>query len=609
MGHGASTSVKRVSLAQKKSRVEREEEEEEEEDSRPIWTRSNSDGCIVESLNTSKTKLDLLEQQITEFKELFRQAELKYEEEHERAKTLEKQLAEVEGTNFELTDQISDLEGQLESLQGNSGSEVNDQLEQELTRSNQEVEKLEMQVKILEEQMTSMRSKFRKKVRAANMEVTEAKQESSLKIYRLKDEMKQLEEENLKLTERLERANAGSSPSAESGKLHPGRDQPVTEDSRMMVILELSGKVSSQEDHIQELTALVEEKDKLLKDLSDQLAQHRPPSRPLSEMHTSRPPSGSSNRPLSGKTSRQRSSGSSAKSSSNQDGQLNAHRRADPLDSDGGEETFRSSETDVTDYRREEHQGRFKRKSEHDGREGRSNAEDDGKTPAGRGHSSSEERRKSGSRKSKDRVRTNSKDRKDPNKRIGGQGGEVDAESIGPVYRDQEQVHAMGPKSSSPISGSDQRSNSRVSNTSMSSRSTKRANSAGSEDSAFHENGEGTKSAPSSAGSSRLRRRLKSSQQRAASVDTLHSQCVDFPKPPSRTSANLYEQDSGLDDSCTNQASKQISNPSDQDLDNLLQELMRESPVDAVQDIKEKRVHKFGISEDKIRSLVSDDAS
>ncbi|XP_071479399.1 uncharacterized protein [Diadema antillarum] len=605
MGHGASTSVKRVSLAQKKPRVEREEEEEE--DSRPVWTRSNSDGCIVESLNTSKTKLDLLEQQITEFKELFRQAELKYEEEHERATTLEKQLAEVEGTNFELTDQISDLEGQLESLQGNSGSEVNDQLEQELTRSNQEVEKLEMQVKILEEQMTSMRSKFRKKVRAANMEVTEAKQESSLKIYRLKDEIKQLEEENLKLTERLERANAGSSPSAESGKLHPGRDQPVTEDSRMMVILELSGKVSSQEDHIQELTALIEEKDKLLKDLSDQLAQHRPPSRPPSEVHTSRPPSGSSNRPLSGKTSRQRSSGSSAKTNSNRDGQLIAHRGADPLDSDGGEETFRSSETDVFDYRKEEHRGRCKRKSEHDGREGRDNAEDDGKTPAGKGQISSEDRRKSGSRKNKDRVRTNSKDRKDPNKRIEDQGGEVDAESISSVSRDHGQV--LGQKSSSPNSVSDQCSNSRVTHTPMSSRSTKRANSAGSEDSAFHENGEGTKSAPSSAGSSRLRRRLKSSQQRAASIDTLHSQCVDFPKPPSRTSANLYEQDSGLDDSCANQASKQISNPSDQDLDNLLQELMRESPMDAVQDIKEKRVQKFGISEDKIRSLISDGGS
>ena len=50
------------------------------------------------------------------------------------------QLAEVEGVNFELTDRVSDLEQQLESIQANSGSEVNNQLEQDLTYSDQVID-------------------------------------------------------------------------------------------------------------------------------------------------------------------------------------------------------------------------------------------------------------------------------------------------------------------------------------------------------------------------------------------------------------------------------------------------------------------------------------
>lgn len=606
MGHGASTNVKRVTLVK---------EGDDHNDTRPVWTRSNSDGCIVENLNTSKTKVDLLSMQLSEYKELLKAAELKQAECVERANTLEKQLAEVEGTNFELTDRISDLEQQLESLQATSGSEVAGQLEQELTLSSQDVEKLEMHIKVLEEQMASMRSKFRKKLRAAKTGLTESKQESSLKLYSLKDQIKLLDEENLKLTERLERAGSGS------GQNSLPSGQSAGDNSRTMVILELSNQVSSQEDQIAELQEQLSQKEKTIAELSLQLNQERPPSRPVNEVSSSRPPSGAGNRPLSGRSghsssrehhkdsSQQRKgSGRSIRSRSGEEESM-TERDNDFLESADEEKWPQSSRSNVDGSK--EDVGMGKRVSSGNSRKGRGEKETDSGSHKRR-QSSSRERRRNG----KEEDRTESDDSKSVKSSHRPDSSKNDPEGTDGSHRRKrsssrgrrkEPSLLEGSKSNDDVPGHSPDSNNGPHHTEINSlkRTSARISSAGSQDSAFHENQEeGTKSAPSSAGPSRHRHRLKAGQQRAVSLDMIDNRGSASPKPPLRTDTNLYERDSGVDDGLS-KVSNKSPKTSDQDLDDLLQELMGDEGAGPKNNNAEHG-YKFGISEDKIRSLLSD---
>ncbi|XP_041465569.1 nucleoprotein TPR-like [Lytechinus variegatus] len=591
MGHGASTNVKKVALI-------KDQGPEDSDESRPVWTRSNSDGCIVENLNSSKTKVDLLDQQVSEYKELFRTSELKLEETVDRANTLEKQLAEVEGVNFELTDTVSDLQQQLESLQANSGSEVNRQLEEELTTSIQQVEKLEMHVKLLEEQMASMRSKFRKKLRAANTEVTESKQDASLKLYSLKDQIKQLEEENLKLTERLDLAN--SRPS----KTELSSNQTGGDDSRMMVILELSNQVSAQEDQIIQLQEQLQEKDKTIKELTNHLDHVRTVSQALSELG-SRPPSGATTRPLSGRSQQQ----------SSRSGHVEARKGSErSVRSGKSSEGIQGDELDVHVHVGDHQEVIGRHVSGSTVGECDDIPRDKERTSSGksgRRQSSSQERRKSGNQDERTRG---------GGRRYSERSSSADVKEVR-GHRRKKSTSGSQPNDASaaelPNDGFVAEGNSNTHSayadtTENLTRDQIRINSAGSQDSAFHESPlEGTKSAPSSAGTSRHRRRLKAAQQRASSLETIDHSGLTSPKPPLKPETNLYEQDLGVGNDLGPASSRSTcTKECDQDLDDLLQELMSdEGSKDTGWKKNSNSNHGFGVSEEKIRSLLSDSAS
>ncbi|XP_072050642.1 uncharacterized protein [Amphiura filiformis] len=258
--------------------------------------RSSSDGCIVETLNSSKCKADLLEIQVDEYKELLRLKECKQVETHEKAILLEAQLAEVEGKNFELTDRVSDLEQQLEALQtndgqSNQGGEYDEiaHLDQQLESKEQTIMKLEEQVKALEADIKKMRSKFKKRLKAAQMETAEVRQESALKVYSLKDEIKKLEEESTKLIARLDRASSATrsrqgSAGIPNVKVQQEEDDKLEqwEDGRTKLIVELSNQVSAQEETISDLQKQLDETEAALKELKT--------------------PSGRTSRPASGKS-------------------------------------------------------------------------------------------------------------------------------------------------------------------------------------------------------------------------------------------------------------------------------------------------------------------
>ncbi|XP_038070999.1 periplakin-like [Patiria miniata] len=299
MGHGASTNVKKLTISQsahgspRKSNGEAGAADEERAPSpaKLGWTRSSSDGCIVENLNTSKTKVELLEQQLEEFKELFRHADVKAEEAHARAVTLEQQMAEVEGTNFELLDRVSELEQQLEESKDQTSPDAEREFSQMLLEKDQIVEKQEQQIKSLEEDLAKMRIKLKKRLRAAQTKLAEAKQEAGLKVYSLKDQLTSLQEENAKLTERLDRAHqvssarsrqCGAVPATPIDRITedtPTEDDGDWEDGRTKVILEISSQLSAQEQRISELEEAVREREQTIQTLRAQLKAHpRPPS-------------------------------------------------------------------------------------------------------------------------------------------------------------------------------------------------------------------------------------------------------------------------------------------------------------------------------------------
>ncbi|XP_022110270.1 centrosomal protein CEP57L1-like [Acanthaster planci] len=301
MGHGASTNVKKLTITQSNRRslssdrlqhVQAAGTEEGARAPSPAklgWTRSSSDGCIVENLNTSKTKVELLELQVEEFKELFHYAEEKANEAHARAQTLEQQMAEVEGANFELLDRVSELEQQLEASKDQTSPEAEQEFSRMLLERDQTIEKQVQQIKSLEEDLAKMRTKLRKKLRSAQTELAEAKQEAGLKVYSLKDQLAVLQEENAKLSERLERAHAISSAQSRQNSAATAtcddripRDMPTEEeweDGRTKVILELSSQLSSQEQRIVELEETVREREETIQALQVQLrSTPRPPS-------------------------------------------------------------------------------------------------------------------------------------------------------------------------------------------------------------------------------------------------------------------------------------------------------------------------------------------
>lgn len=306
MGHGASTNVKKVTIHNEGIPGVVEPANRTQ--------RSSSDGCIVETLNSSKTKADLLELQRDEYKALLETTNSVLEESEEKANLLEQQLSEVEGTNFEYGDRIADLEQRLKGFETEREAKPLDEaeehishLDEQLKDKDEAIKKLEEQIPTLEADMKKLRTKSKKKLKAIQTELAETRQESALKVYSLKDEMKRLEEENTRLIVRLDRACSASKsrqgparvPSKTSSNQPPENNDDDAldgwEDGRTKLIVELSNQMSAQEELVSDLQKQLADKEATIQDLLLQVS------------------SGSCSRPASGK-----SRASSAKSDRSQ---------------------------------------------------------------------------------------------------------------------------------------------------------------------------------------------------------------------------------------------------------------------------------------------------
>ncbi|XP_078684304.1 uncharacterized protein LOC144917841 isoform X2 [Branchiostoma floridae x Branchiostoma belcheri] len=196
--------------------------------------------------SAGQARLCHLEDDLATERETLAMMEARALEAEEKVKTLQTQMAEVESTNLELLDKVASLEQQVEMTEAEQSSKP----EQDFSKT--------LRAK-------DLREKYKKKMKSVMTQLAEAKQESALTVYSLKDEVTKLGEENSKLIAQLDKCNflkdynSPDTPTEGSTSEYDG--------GRTNLILELSAQVSSQAEKISELEAKLAEKDRVIREL------------------------------------------------------------------------------------------------------------------------------------------------------------------------------------------------------------------------------------------------------------------------------------------------------------------------------------------------------
>ncbi|KAI8478407.1 hypothetical protein Bbelb_438610 [Branchiostoma belcheri] len=196
-------------------------------------------------------RLRHLEDDLATERETLAMMEARALEAEEKVKTLQTQMAEVESTNLELLDKVASLEQQVEMTEAEQSSKPEQDFSKTLRAKDLYIQKLEKETSAVTQEITKM--------------LAEAKQESALTVYSLKDEVTKLGEENSKLIAQLDKCNflkdynSPDTPTEGSTSEYDG--------GRTNLILELSAQVSSQADKISELEAKLAEKDRVIREL------------------------------------------------------------------------------------------------------------------------------------------------------------------------------------------------------------------------------------------------------------------------------------------------------------------------------------------------------
>ncbi|XP_031566288.1 kinectin-like [Actinia tenebrosa] len=230
--------------------------------------RDESDDSLSSKPNiTSKAEVDELNGELNALK-----VELK---------TQKEQNANSEDLSYSLQNQLDErereillLREELDSLQrktsistrsdkdiecDNTG--VEDKCDRTIYAKDQYIQTLEEELKMMKELTTKQDERYQRKLKKLRSLLSKSKQDSSLKLFELKDEKSKLVEENTKLQERIERMSLdsgdfGRQGSASSQRSVLSRDKDINEnvtedvidnhdDPRMKLILELSEQVAN----------------------------------------------------------------------------------------------------------------------------------------------------------------------------------------------------------------------------------------------------------------------------------------------------------------------------------------------------------------------------
>ncbi|XP_064620574.1 microtubule-associated protein futsch-like [Lineus longissimus] len=252
MGNGASSNnnVKPITSTREDKRPENNNVE------RPSSTSSG-----IQNARLRDTEVKELTRKLAKSEELRTKAEEEAEKAKEDVAQLEMQVSDLESTILDLKDQIQLLEERLDQAYRKNVITEEKGCEETLQIKDQYIKKLEDETKKVQNEIAKLKMRSKKKLHAANTQLAEAKQHSSLKMFEMKDEIARLAEENKKLSEQT--SGPSQIRTSDCGLSNSGSD-----DGRTRIILQLSQQISEQNTKITALERSMGEKDSTIKGLT-----------------------------------------------------------------------------------------------------------------------------------------------------------------------------------------------------------------------------------------------------------------------------------------------------------------------------------------------------
>ncbi|XP_048451232.1 coiled-coil domain-containing protein 192-like isoform X2 [Rhincodon typus] len=198
------------------------------------------------------------------------EVESELQEAKEKVRTLEKELAELEGCKLQLSDQVMWLEEQLEIMRNKLKSA--NFYEEMIYAKEKYIQKLEAENKCVQEQLMQSKQKHKKIMKKLQIQLAQVKQDAAINMMEAKDRIQTLENEN-----QFAREQRFNNKHFKEGISSDGIEYPELSsggENRVRLVLELSSQLSQQQEKICLLEKTLKEKEARLSGLeTQQLAQ------------------------------------------------------------------------------------------------------------------------------------------------------------------------------------------------------------------------------------------------------------------------------------------------------------------------------------------------
>ncbi|XP_007890729.1 uncharacterized protein LOC103178049 isoform X1 [Callorhinchus milii] len=265
MGHTASGNVKMISV--RPDSTSPEANSAAAAAARRVRSITQPKSCILENPNHIENLVESFDftqihsiQDISDVKSKLQEAE-------EKARTLARELAEVEGCNAELGDQVMWLEEEVDTARKKLMAK--ESYEETLNAKDQYILRLEGENKAIQEQIRQLKRNQNRKVRNLQIQLAQAKQDAALTLMQAKESIQELEE-MIQLT-RDKRINARGCKGDLGIDTEPSSEHVAEDKSHIRLVLELSSQLAEQQEKIRLLERSLQERDEQLRALE---AQH-----------------------------------------------------------------------------------------------------------------------------------------------------------------------------------------------------------------------------------------------------------------------------------------------------------------------------------------------
>ncbi|XP_078425153.1 coiled-coil domain-containing protein 192-like isoform X2 [Cetorhinus maximus] len=260
MGHAASANVKMISV-----KPEENKRVSNAATSRKAHRIAQANSCVKETPNYIDDLIQGLN--FTQIGSIPDSSEVESElqEVKEKARTLMKELAEVEGCKIQLSDQVMWLEEQLEVMRNKLKSAG--LYEETLCAKDKYIERLEAENKCVQGQLVQL--KHKRIVKNLQIRLAQVKQDAAISVMEARERIQTLEKENQFARE--QRSNNKHFKEGVSSDDIEHHELSVGGGSRVRLVLELSSQLSQQQEKIFLLEKALKEKEARLSGLETQL--------------------------------------------------------------------------------------------------------------------------------------------------------------------------------------------------------------------------------------------------------------------------------------------------------------------------------------------------